>query len=80
MPDATASPCEYARTGVIYSSTAGHETRLTEDEVNAEPALSRVGLAGGTVSEAVLPAACRDQAAPQVGYITDQPGAQPAAV
>ncbi|GAB3844795.1 TolB family protein [Dactylosporangium cerinum] len=128
----------YARAGVIYASTAGHETRLTEDEVNAEPALSpdgkritythnntvwvmrangagkhqvsdrtatapawapdsthitytatsctgapgtfRVGLAGGTASEAVLPAACRDQDTPQVGYITDQPGAQPATI
>lgn len=126
----------YARAGVIYTSTGSHETRLTEDEVNAEPSLSpdgkrityvhnntvwvmrangagkhqisdrtataptwapdsthvtytatsctgapgtfRAGLAGGTTSEPVLPAACRDQAPPQVGFITDIPGDQPA--
>ncbi|MET7425516.1 hypothetical protein [Dactylosporangium sp. NPDC005555] len=129
---ATAGTEVYARAGVIYTSTAGREVRLTEDRVNAEPSLSpdgkritwvhnntvwvmrangagkhqvsdrtataptwapdsthitytatsctgapgtfRVGLAGGTTSEPVLPAACRDQAPPQVGFITDIPG------
>ncbi|MEV4134777.1 hypothetical protein AB0J72_21715 [Dactylosporangium sp. NPDC049742] len=126
----------YARAGVVYASTGGHEVRLTEDEVNAEPRLSpdgkriayvhnntvwvmrvngagkhqvsdrtgtapawtpdstritytatsctgapgtfRVGLAGGTASVPVSPAVCRDQAPPQVGFITDVPGDQPA--
>ncbi|GAA3220949.1 PD40 domain-containing protein [Dactylosporangium siamense] len=34
----------------------------------------RVGTVGGTTSEVLSPAACRDEAAPQMGYITDQPG------
>ncbi|GAA1533617.1 hypothetical protein GCM10009827_059550 [Dactylosporangium maewongense] len=133
---ASAGTDVYARAGAVYASTGGHEVRLTEDEVNAEPSLSpdgkriayvhnntvwvmrvngagkhqvsdrtgtapewtpdstritytatsctgapgafRVGLAGGTTSVPVSPAVCRDQAPPQVGFITDVPGDQPA--
>jgi Tol biopolymer transport system component len=121
----------YARAGVIYAQDGNREVRLTEDEVNSQPSLSRdgtriayvhnstvwvmkangkgkhqvsdrtgtapvwspdsttitytaqsctgapgtfrVGTRGGTVSEPMSPATCRDQAAPQVGYITDVP-------
>ncbi|WP_327001907.1 hypothetical protein OHA72_43305 [Dactylosporangium sp. NBC_01737] len=43
------------------------------------PGTFRVGTDGGTASEPILPAACRDEAAPQMGYITDQPGTGPQA-
>ena len=43
------------------------------------PGTFRVGTDGATASEPILPAACRDEATPQMGYITDRPGTGPQA-
>ncbi|MET7418160.1 hypothetical protein [Dactylosporangium sp. NPDC005555] len=37
------------------------------------PGVFRVGTAGGTASEPLFPASCRDQAAPEVAYVMEQP-------
>ncbi|MFC4998748.1 TolB family protein [Dactylosporangium cerinum] len=37
------------------------------------PGVFRVGTEGGTASEPLFPASCRDQAAPEVAYIMEQP-------
>jgi hypothetical protein len=37
------------------------------------PGVFRVGTEGGTASEPLFPASCRDQAAPEVGYAMEQP-------
>ncbi|WP_327007379.1 hypothetical protein OHA72_09020 [Dactylosporangium sp. NBC_01737] len=37
------------------------------------PGVFRVGTEGGTASEPLFPASCRDQAAPEVGYVMEQP-------
>lgn len=49
----------------------------TAESCTGAPGTFRVGTHGGTTSEPLTPAACRDEAAPQVGYITDQPGTGP---
>jgi hypothetical protein len=51
----------------------------TAQSCTGAPGTFRVGTDGGTTSEPILPAACRDEAAPQMGYITDQPGDGPQA-
>ena len=49
----------------------------TAESCTGAPGTFRVGTRGGATSEPLSPAACRDEAAPQVGYITDQPGTGP---
>ncbi|MEU0557625.1 DPP IV N-terminal domain-containing protein [Dactylosporangium sp. NPDC006015] len=67
------------RTGTAPAWTPD-STRVTYTATSCTgaPGTFRVGLAGGTTSVPVSPAVCRDQAPPQVGFITDVPGDQPA--
>ncbi|MET7426737.1 hypothetical protein [Dactylosporangium sp. NPDC005555] len=55
-------------------SPDGTTITYTAESCTGAPGTFRVGTRGGTTSEPMSPTACRDQAAPQVGYITDIPG------
>ncbi|MDG6108620.1 PD40 domain-containing protein [Dactylosporangium aurantiacum] len=66
------------RTGTAPTWTPdGTSITYTAESCTGAPGTFRVGTRGGTTSEPLSPAECRDEAAPQVGYITEQPGTGP---
>ncbi|MEV0560498.1 DPP IV N-terminal domain-containing protein [Dactylosporangium sp. NPDC050588] len=66
------------RTGTAPAWTPdGNTITYTAESCTGAPGTFRTGTRGGGASQPLTPAECRDQAAPQVGYITDVPATDP---
>ena len=66
------------RTGTAPSwAPDGTSVTYTAESCTGAAGTFRTATRGGAASQPLSPAACLDQAAPQVGYITDVPGTGP---